>query len=418
MKKINVLITCILLVFFVNCSKSDPDPMESGNPNSNPKISITINGVSDYENLGNSADIFVNYSTTGNSSTIKELRLYISTASDLTENDLLQIPVSNYHIMPVGTSLKTVLDPTLNDTDGNPITEEKEYTISILGLLNDEASAPLLSNALSLTLKNEIVVTTPLLKGAFKAGEDIAITSNGTLYINEGFQGNKLYKITPNGESSIFSSAMNGPVGIALDKDENIYTSNFNSTVIKKITPQGVVSDFVSDSKLVGGGGLVFDNDGNLFNAFYASSTIYKINQGTVENSATSNLFSGPVGVAYDKERGKLFVASFDSGKIFFVADDETVMEVADTDLNIGHLSYANDHFYATGWNQHKVYKISLDGEIIAKIGSGNQQEKDGASQEAAFNQPNGIEATADGRYVYVSQGGGNLRKIVMPREN
>lgn len=423
MKKLNVFTVFLTLVFFCSCSGDDSDPKDPKDPVDPTQAGITFGEITakDYENMGHSGDILLSYTIPdGDISKIEELRFFVSTSSGITVNSLLQVSESNYRLTPISASVSTKLDANLNDIDGNLIVEGADYTVYILAVLNDDSQEPTLSNPISLRLNNEIVVTTPKLTGSFNASEDIVITSDGTLYANEGFEGSGLYKVTPEGASSVVSSAMQGPVGIALDNDENVYTSNFGGTVIKKITPSGVVSDFVTDSRLAGGGGLAFDNDGNLFNTFYSSSTVYRVSPaGDVENFATSNVFNGPVGVAYDRARGNLFVASFDTGKIFNVSDDGSVTEVADTDLSIGHLSYANDHFYITGWNEHKVYKVSLTGEVVAEIGSGSNAQNDGTVLEAAFTQPNGIEATTDGRYVYVTQGGnGGLRKIVMPREN
>lgn len=417
MKKSSIIVGLISLALFTNCSSNDA---EVEKVTKSPALAkLKLSAVTDIENKGNGADISINYSVTGvDLSAIKELRLFASTATDFTIEDLLQVPASNYHTITELNAQKDIDDASLNDTKGNPIVENQNYTISLLAIYKDEAAAPTLSNSKLLTLKNEIVVTTLKLPSNFLASEDIAIASNGTLYINEGFQGSKLYKITPDGTSSVLSNALNGSVGIALDSDENIYASNFNSRIINKITPDGTVTDYINDNRLVGGGGVTFDNDGNLYNTFYATRDIYKINSDTIEVVASSTVFNGPVGMTYDKEREKLFVASFDTGEIFYVAEDGTVTEIVDTDLTIGHLSYASNHFYATGWNQHKVYKIALDGEIVERIGSGNNQQKDGTVQEASFSQPNGIEATPDGSYIYVSQGNGKVRKIIMQRDN
>ena len=418
MKNLTLITVFFCFLLFINCSseRSD-DTSETKTPAA---ALLKLNVVTDTENNGNSADVLINYNLSGaDMSTIKEVRLYFSTQSDIETESLLQVPASNYSLIPVSSALDKTMDANLKDTDGNPVAEGENYTAVLLAIYKDGTIDPLISNSKSITLNNEIFVTSMALSPGFLVSEDIAITSNGTLYINEGFQGNRLYKVTPDGRSSLFSDAMRGPVGIALDSDENVYTSNFNTTIIKKITPDGAVTDYITNDKLVGGGGLAFDNEGNLFNTFYATKSIFKMNNsGNLETVVTSNTFNGPVGVTYDKTRGKLFVASFDTGKIFYVADNGDVTEIADTDLTIGHLSYANDHFYATGWNQHKVYKIDLEGNIVNRIGSGSNQQLDGNESTAAFSQPNGVEATPDGKYVYVSQGNGNLRKIIMPRTN
>jgi len=365
MKNLTLITVFFCFLLFINCSsEGSDDTSETKTPAA---ALLKLNVVTDTENNGNSADVLINYNLSGaDMSTIKEVRLYFSTQSDIETESLLQVPASNYSLIPVSSALDKTMDANLKDTDGNPVAEGENYTAVLLAIYKDVTIDPLISNSKSITLNN-----------------------------------------------------VRGPVGIALDSDENVYTSNFNTTIIKKITPDGAVTDYITNDKLVGGGGLAFDNEGNLFNTFYATKSIFKMNNsGNLETVVTSNTFNGPVGVTYDKTRGKLFVASFDTGKIFYVADNGDVTEIAYTDLTIGHLSYANDHFYATGWNQHKVYKIDLEGNIVNRIGSGSNQQLDGNESTAAFSQPNGVEATPDGKYVYVSQGNGNLRKIIMPRTN
>lgn len=377
--------------------------------------SIEIVTSLDYENLGNSADIEINYNILKDITTIKEVRLFISTSSEMTANHLLK--VSNYQLMPVSESVKTMLTANLNDTNGNLVTEGKSYTIYLLGIIKGQKKV-ILSNPKLITLTNKTVVTTPKITGEYKAQEDLVITKDGTLYVNEGHKGTKLFKITPDGKSSVLSNAMEGPVGITLDKDENIYTSSYGNTVIKKTTPLGVVSNYATDARLKGGGGLVFDVDGNLFNTYYGTTSLFKITHKNVENLVSSSSFNGPVGITYNKEQNKLYVGSFKSGKIFLVSNTGNITEIVDTDLSIGHLSYANNYIYATGWEEHKVYKISLGGKIISKIGTGNNVHIDGFIKEASFTQPNGIEATEDGKYIYITQGNGKLRKIILAREN
>jgi hypothetical protein len=70
--------------------------------------------------------------------------------------------------------------------------------------------------------------------------------------------------------------------------------------------------------------------------------------------------------------------------------------------------------FYATGFNEHKVFVVSMDGEILATIGNGNPATVDGTSSQSSFFNPNGIAVSKDGKYLFISQGDGALRKIVL----
>lgn len=412
--KHSTLITALLIAFtFISCSGDD-----GGGETPTGQFSTGSLALSDTENQGNGSDVRLSYTITSDLSILQEIRLFFS-RSALSLDEAIQVAASGYKTISLSASEEINLDTSLSDTDGNPVTEDVVYQVYLLGVFQNAEIPSILSTATPFTLKNETLVTTMELTGGFNAMEDVVIASDGTIYVNGGGNSpSNLYKVTAEGVSSILSSELDGAVGIAIGPDGNIYSSNFNNNTIKRITPAGTTTNLITDNRLTGGGGLVFDNDGNLFNAFFSSSTLYKITQGTATEFVSNNLFNGPVGLTYDKVRGELYVASFNSGKIFNVATDGTVTEVADTPATIGHLAYANDHFYVTGWNGHKVYKVSISGQIVETMGTGTNAQRDGVASVAQFSQPNGIDATSDGRYLYVSQGNGTLRKIIMARDN
>lgn len=410
-------IAFLSLVTFSSCSDKEGETIQ---PEEETKDSITFDdiSVSDQENLNNSSDLLLSYSIEGDIDEVEEIRILMSKSS-LTLQEAIEISNDHYQVFTTTELRLTSLGENLTDIDGDMIEEGTSYRAYLLVVFQNDQVESILSPESTITLSNEIVVTTPLITGSFNATEDIVIASDGTLYANGGGSSeSNLYKVTADGVGTVLSNAQNGAVGIALDEEGNIYSSNFNSTVIQKVTPSGVSTDFMSDSQLVGGGGLAFDNDGNLFNTFYASKSLFRItSDGMIEIFTTSNSFNGPVGMTYDKEGGKLYVSSFNDGKIFNVSSSGSVTQVADTPASIGHLSYSTGYFYVTGWNEHQVFQVSLDGKDIVTIGSGDSNHRDGTASSASFINPNGIEATADGKYVYVTQGNGQLRKIIMARE-
>ncbi|WP_340199801.1 hypothetical protein [Ascidiimonas sp. W6] len=402
-----------LLIFILGCSS-----MDDGDKEPSDSISFVSFEALDRENLGNGADVYINYSIASDVSLIKELRLLVSKTT-ISIEEAIQVTNPNYGVLTISESNQEMLSKNLSDIEGNLVNEDINYYVYILGILKDSEASPELSPVAELMLVNEIAVTTPKLSGSFFAMEDIVIDSEGTLYVNGGgINQDLLYKVTKDGESSVLNNKMNFGVGITLDDEGNIYTSSFTSTVIKKITPEGEATDFVVDTRLVGGGGLTFDANGNLFNCFYSSTKLFKITAGLVEEYTTSTLFNGPVGITYVQEQDKLYVSSFNDGKIFEIGSDSSIKEIADTPASIGHLSYADGYFYVTGYIENKVYKVSLEGVVAATIGTGAFSELDGTADKATFSQPNGIEVTPDGKYVYVTQGSGTLRKIILEREN
>lgn len=412
--KFSTLITVLLIAFtFLTCSGDD-----GGEETPTGQFTTGNLALSDIENQGNGSDIKLSYTITSDLSILKEIRLLFS-RSALSWDEATQVAAGGYKTVSLSASSALDFDTSLSDTDGNPVTEDVTYQVYLLGVFQNTEIPSILSTATPFTLKNETLVTTMDLTGGFNAMEDVVIASDGTIYANGGGTSpNNLYKVTPDGVSSTLSTNLSQAVGIAIGPDGNIYSSNFNSTSISKTTPAGVTTTFVTDSRLTGGGGLVFDNDGNLFNAFFSQDVLYQIKDGTVTEFVGNSLFNGPVGITYDKGRDQLYVTSFNSGSIYSVATNGTVTLIGDTPASIGHVSFANDRFYLSGWNQHKVYVVSMSGELLETIGRGTNADLDGPASSAQFSQPNGIEATPDGRYVYVTQGNGKLRRLIMARDN
>lgn len=404
----NIFIFLILLAFA--CGESEEPALVE-------ELTFGELSLADLENTGNATDINLALSLEGSIAALTEMRVFLIKADGVVDKEAALQSTFSQTILP-GRNIDIFLDATLMDTDGEVVNEGVPYQVVVEGTF---PSGTTFSSELSnvLTLKNEIVLTTPVLQGNFNGMEDIIIDEQGQLYVaGGGTAPNTVYKITPGGNSTVFSSGHQQPVGIDIDLEGNIYVSNLNATTIQKITPVGTVSTFVSDEKLTGGGGIAIDEEGTLYNAFFAGTTLFRIKDGVLEEWITDESLRGLVGMTYDPEEDKLYAANFNSGTILHIKEDGTMTQIVDTPLSIGHVAYKDGFFYATGWHEHQVMQISLDGEITATIGiSGVMGDQDGSDQ-ATFNSPNGIAVSPDGKYVYVSQGNGKLRKIVLTRSN
>ncbi|MCR9250651.1 MAG: hypothetical protein NXI20_09505 [bacterium] len=374
--------------------------------------------VTDIDNFGDASDISISFEVISLVSELDELTLLVSPNS-LSLEDAQAVAADNTLILDPTESYSASLPTTIVDTDGNSITEDQAYNIYLLATFNNDQFTPTLSDPASVTITNETIIITPELTGTFSATEDIAIDSEGNLYINGGSASpSSVFKVTPEGESTILSSAFDNPVGIDVDSEGNVYVSNFGNTNINRIDSDGNSSVLVSDSRLAGGGGIAVANDGAIYNTYWATTNLFRVLNNELTVVCQHSQFNGPVGVTYDKENSILYVASFNTGKIFRVEDDFTITEVADSPLTIGHVAYADGFFYATGWNEHQVQKIAIDGTITETYGTGISGTTNGGISDAQFSRPNGVAVTPDGKYIYVTQGDGKLRKIINARVN
>ena len=140
----------------------------------------------------------------------------------------------------------------------------------------------------------------------FPAG--LAFDDQGNLYVSEIF-GNVIRKVTPAGVVSTFagsgsagmldgtgsSATFNQPYGMTSDDNGNLYVTDFNNHLIRKIDPQGVVTT------LAGSGFGAGTGSGSGSDSGFGSGTF-------ADGTGTEASFNGPLGIDID-HNGNLYVA-------------------------------------------------------------------------------------------------------------
>ncbi|WP_025742624.1 NHL repeat-containing protein [Aquimarina pacifica] len=203
-----------------------------------------------------------------------------------------------------------------------------------------------------------------------------AIDSKGNVYV-VNFNTKEIIKITQDGSKTVFATIEGYPTGVAIDKFDNVYVSNIGSYALHKVTPEGEVTEFANDTTLGGGVGMDFDSKGNLI----------------VANQITGEI------VSIDPE-----------GTISLIVQ---VPDLGEPGLRIGHCTIINDIIYGTGMSVHKIFSVTLDGEVNFIAGTGEAGFADGPLLEASFDTPNGIAADKRKKILYITEyGNTTLRKI------
>ncbi|MES2594715.1 MAG: immunoglobulin domain-containing protein [Verrucomicrobiota bacterium] len=184
----------------------------------------------------------------------------------------------------------------------------------------------------------------------YNSPKGIAILPNGSGYISDN--GNHVIRFVDDDAGMVttfagngtpgavdetgMAASFNGPEGLALDRLGNLYVADAGNSVIRRITPAGVVSTFAGTAGQIGstnGTGsaarfsapcaLCFDPAGNLYVADRANHLIRKITPGGVvttlagkasvgahkDGSGTNAVFHEPRGITYDPVLKALFVA-------------------------------------------------------------------------------------------------------------
>src|SRR5215207_3665427 len=172
----------------------------------------------------------------------------------------------------------------------------------------------------------------------------VAVASDGTIYVADGGESNRIRKISPDGNVTTFAggsegfadgagatASFNTPSGLAFGPDDDLFVADTGNNRIRKITPEGYVSTIAGDG-----------------------------NAGYVDGPGSQAQFNGPIGIA---------VAA--SGNIY-VAD-----------------SY-ND----------RIRMITTDGQVSTVAGKGTPGYADGDRDAALFDTPSGIVVANDNSLI------------------
>jgi sugar lactone lactonase YvrE len=231
---------------------------------------------------------------------------------------------------------------------------------------------------------------------AFDKDENLYVANEGA-----GGGGDTISKITPKGQVSVFATGFDGPSGLAFDKEGNLWVSDdehpFN---IWKVAPDGSVT-VGSAFEFWNPNAIAFDKDWNLFVAD-APRGIYKISpDGSVSFFAGG--FEAPQAVAFDKS-GNVYTSDF-TGRIYkidpsgsWIVFSEGVLKSTQGGLAFdkkGNLYASESWLYIGGEGVLNVYVFTPDGEGKPFV--------TGFEPNGGFNFPRGLVFDESGR-LYITE--------------
>ncbi len=242
----------------------------------------------------------------------------------------------------------------------------------------------------------------------------VALDSHGNIFVTTlGY--NTIRKISTTGVVSTFAGDPNGdpgtadgtgtaarfssPLGIAIDKSDNVFVTDAASNKIRKITPTGVVTTLAGSgatgsadgtgaaASFNGAWGMGIDANDNLY---VCDVQNYKIRKVTPAGVVTTFAGDGTIGTL----DGPALKARF-NGAIGIVSDQQ-------------------GNFYITDGGSHKIRMISADGQVFTLAGNGIDSSTDGSGNFASFSSPLGITIDASGVMAVVDRKSQKIRKIVV----
>jgi sugar lactone lactonase YvrE len=152
---------------------------------------------------------------------------------------------------------------------------------------------------------------------------DIEVAGDGTIYATQTGGDDptswRVYKVTPQGDSSVFVSGapLNRPNGIAFDPAGNIVVINIGTSDILTFSSAGKLLT-TEQSTDPGNDGLVILPDGTKYVSSVRQGTVARIRPGQKAEPIASGIPT-PASMAYDSKRNRLVIPMNDWNAITFV---------------------------------------------------------------------------------------------------
>lgn len=283
-------------------------------------------------------------------------------------------------------------------------------------------------------------------QAAFSDPFGIAIAKDGTIYISDAGESDRIRKISAEGvlTTLVGNPAFNTPSGLAIDAGGNLYVADTGNNSIRKVTAEGVVTTIAGEgtagyadgpakqARFNGPIGVAVDAQGNVFVADTYNDRIRKISTDgqvtTVAGAGTpgfndgdrnTSLFDTPCGIVVDAQ-GSLIVADTGNDRIRKITPDGNVysFNVTVNGQNISSpigLALTHDNYlYVTELDRARVIQIAPDASayVIAGKGPGFADGTD----DARFNQPAGIAVNERTGALYVADESNYLVRRLDPK--
>jgi len=243
------------------------------------------------------------------------------------------------------------------------------------------------------------------------------------------------------------------PSGVGVDSKHNVYVADFDNNCIRKITPEGLVSTFVGNGNSgsldgTGNAALFYhpasvelDDSDNVYVADMANHLIRKISpEGVVTTLAGSTYagssngvgiaasFNTPTGIAVDRF-GYVYVADFENNMIRKITPNGLVTTLAgDTIPGYSDGSGLNARFfhpagvavddtgnvYVADADNNMIRKITPEGFVTTIAGTNTNGALDGIGDSARFFRPVGVALDVTGN-VIVADGNNNMIRMITP---
>jgi NHL repeat len=246
-----------------------------------------------------------------------------------------------------------------------------------------------------------------------------------------------------------------GPRGVAVDSAGNVYVTDRDNHIIRKVTAAGVVTTLAGTTGKPGStdgtgavarfsspAGVAVDSAGNVYVADMDNNTIRKITAagvvttlagtagepGSTDGTGAAARFFVPSGVAVDRE-GNVYVAESANNTIRKITNAGVVTTLAGAAFTSGSIDGTGagarfnvpsgvavdsaGNVYVTDRNNHTVRKVTAAGVVTTLAGTaGTSGSTDGTGSAARFKAPYGVAVDSAGNLYVADRDNHAIRKI------
>lgn len=286
---------------------------------------------------------------------------------------------------------------------------------------------------------------------AFASPMGLDVDERGFVYVADS-DNNVVRRIAPDGEVSTLAGSgaygyldaqgraalFSQPADVAVDRNGFVYVTDYSNQVIRKISPDGMVTTFAgsgtagyrdgagSTAQFWAPYGLAVDRRGFVYVSDSANNVIRRISPGGVvttlagngtpgfaDGPGTSALFNHPIGLAVDRD-GFVYVTDSGNSAIRRISPDGVV-----TTLSAGAIAYpvgvavdGSGVMHVVDAIDHRIFRIGPDGSLSTLTGSATPGLADGALASALFSFPNDVAVDRNGFIHVVDLGNNRIRRL------
>jgi len=301
----------------------------------------------------------------------------------------------------------------------------------------------------------------PATSAALNQPQGVAVDGAGNVYISDTgnntvrvvgtngiinqFAGN--YGAGNTGDGGYATSALlNGPTGLAIDPSGNVYIVDQNNYRIRRVTPQGIISNYAG-AGVQGGAGdggvatgatmnprnIFLDQNGNLFIADGGNNRVREVtaSNGVINTIAGNGLaaitprglvLKGDILYYSDLASNRIRSLNLTTGQTSVVAGTGAASFSGDggsaltATLNAprGLAMDSSGNFYIADTGNQRIRKVDTSGNIntVAGNGTASSTGDGGSGTSATLNNPNDVAVDSQGNLYIAETGGERVRQL------